>query len=237
MTEPQTAGVEPGTRLRLLCIEDSPEDAELEAASLRRAGYEVHMDRVDNDADLKTTLAASAYDVIFLDHGLPGWDPRSALRAALGCAPQTPVVCVAGTIGEETAVDMLKLGASDYVLKDRMARLPAAVRAVLERAANRRARGEAEEALRASEVRYRRIVETAVEGIATTDADFRITYCNVRLARCSGTPSRIWWGARLPVSCLRRISAFVEGEQAIRRPARPRRISAASASPTADCFG
>ncbi|HZL65518.1 MAG TPA: HD domain-containing phosphohydrolase [Thermoleophilia bacterium] len=175
-----------GSRLRLLCIEDSPADAELEAASLERAGYDVRMDRVDNEVDLRAALGSGAYDVIFLDHGLPGWDSRAALRAAREAAPQTPVVCVAGTIGEETAVEMLKQGASDYVLKDRTARLPAAVRGVLERAASRRARDEAEASLRASEERYRRIVETAAEGIVTTGADFTITYYNQRLAEMLG---------------------------------------------------
>ena len=129
--------VDSGSRLRLLCIEDSPADAELEAASLERAGYDVRMDRVDSEADLRTALGSRDYDVILLDHGLPGWDSHAALRIALEVAPRAPVVCVAGTIGEETAVEMLKLGAFDYVLKDRTARLPAAVRGVLERAASR----------------------------------------------------------------------------------------------------
>ena len=128
-----------GAQLRLPCVEDEPADAEFESASLSHAGYTVHMDRVDSEAALLEALDSRRYDVVFLDHGLPGWDSRSALRTVLAAAPQTPVVCVAGTIGEEAAVEMLKLGAADYVLKDRMARLPAAVRTVLEGAAERRA--------------------------------------------------------------------------------------------------
>ena len=206
--------VEPGSRLRLLCVEDSPADAELEAASLERAGFDVRMNRVDDEAGLRAALAAGGYDVIFLDHGLPGWDSAAALRVALEVAPGTPVVCVAGTIGEETAVEMLKLGASDYVLKDRTARLPAAVRGVLERAASRRARDEVETALRVSEERYRRIVETAAEGILTTGADFTITYCNQRLAEMLGYGVVDLLGRSVRGIAMSEDDAFADAEQA-----------------------
>jgi len=221
MDDASVGSVESGSPLRLLCIEDSPADAELEAASLERAGYDVRMDRVDSEVDLRTALDSGEYDVIFLDHGLPGWDPRAALRAAHDAAPQTPVVCVAGTIGEETAVEMLKLGASDYVLKDRMARLPAAVRGVLEREAGRRARDEAEAALRASEERYRRIVETAAEGILMTAADFTITYYNQRLAEMLGFGVVDLLGRSVRELALSEDGAFVEAEEARRLRGEP----------------
>ena len=205
---------ESSSPLRLLCVEDSPADAELEAASLERAGYDVRMERVDCKADLKTALDSRDYDVIFLDHGLPGWDSRVALRIALEAAPQTPVVCVAGTIGEETAVEMLRLGASDYVLKDRTARLPAAVRGVLAGAASRRARDEAQNALRASEERYRRIVETAAEGILVTGADLTITYYNQRLAEMLGYGVVDLLGRSVRGLLMSEDGAFVEEELA-----------------------
>jgi PAS domain S-box-containing protein len=97
-----------------------------------------------------------------------------------------PVVSVAGTIGEETAVELLKLGAADYVAKDHLARLPHVVGRALHAAVDRRARLAAEAALRASETRYRRMVETAAEGIVVADESFTIVFSNERMASMLG---------------------------------------------------
>ena len=176
----------PSARLHVLSLEDDPADAELQRRCLQKAGFRVVLDRVDSAADFSAALEAAAPDVIFLDYTVPGWDAPSAVRKVAELRPEVPVICVAGTIGEETAVQMLRLGAVDYVLKDRMARLPSAVSGALEYAAEHRARAGAEEQLRASEERYRRIVETANDGIMLVDADFRITFYNRRLADMFG---------------------------------------------------
>lgn len=179
-------GTPPHGRLHVLSLEDDPSDAELQRRCLQKAGFVVTLDRVDRAADFEAALNSQSPDVIFLDYTLPGWDAPSALLRATELRPEIPVICVAGTIGEETAVQMLRLGAVDYVLKDRMARLPSAVQGALEYAAEHRARAEAEDQLRASEEQYRRIVETANDGIMLVDADFRITFYNRRLADMFG---------------------------------------------------
>ncbi len=172
--------------LSVLCLEDDPADTELQRRCLMKAGFDVTMHRVDRAAEFEAALRETTPDVIFLDYTLPGWDSPSAIRMAVQLRPAIPVICVAGTIGEDTAVEMLRLGAVDYVLKDRMARLPSAVQGALEYSAAQRARAEAEAQLRDSEERYRRIVETANDGIVLVDAGFRITFYNRRFADMFG---------------------------------------------------
>jgi PAS domain S-box-containing protein len=180
----------PQDTLRVLSLEDDPADAELQRRCLQKAGFVVTLDRVDRAADFEAALRTQSPDVIFLDYTVPGWDAPSAVRMVGELRPEIPVICVAGTIGEETAVQMLRLGAVDYVLKDRMARLPSAVHGALEYAAEHRARAAAEGQLRASEERYRRIVQTANDGIMLVDADLRITFYNRRLADMFGFDER-----------------------------------------------
>ena len=184
----KTGAVEPGTPLRLLCIDDRQEDAELEQLSLSRAGYNVEAMRVASEEQLAGALGGHEWDVALLDYTLPGWDCRAALGQVLAARPSLPVISVAGTIGEETAVEMLKLGAADYVAKDNLTRLPFVVGRALETAADRRARLEAESALRASEARYRRMVETAAEGIFVVDGEFAVVFCNERMSSVLGYP-------------------------------------------------
>ena len=184
----KTGAVEPGTPLRLLCIDDRQEDAELEQLSLSRAGYNVEAMRVASEEQLAGALGGHEWDVALLDYTLPGWDCRAALGQVLAARPSLPVISVAGTIGEETAVEMLKLGAADYVAKDNLTRLPFVVGRALETAADRRARLEAESALRVSEARYRRMVETAAEGIFVVDGEFAVVFCNERMSSVLGYP-------------------------------------------------
>ena len=217
MSEAKTGAVEPGTPLRLLCIDDREEDAELEQLSLSRAGYRVEATRVASELQLAEALDAHGWDVALLDYTLPGWDCRAALRQLLAARPGLPVISVAGTIGEETAVEMLKLGAADYVAKDHLARLPFVVGRALEGASDHRARLEAESALRASETRYRRMVETAAEGILVTDAEFVIVFCNERMSSMLGYPAGALPGRHASELHAPEDADFREGQERRRR--------------------
>ncbi len=119
--------------LRVLFIEDRPEDAELEEKELRRQGLRITSLRVETREDLIRALGEFKPEVIICDYSLPGMDGLTALRLARECLPEVPFIFVSGTIGEDRAVGSLKAGATDYVVKDRLGKLPHAVtRAILE---------------------------------------------------------------------------------------------------------
>lgn len=120
--------------VRVLLVEDSAEDAELNLAELERAGLCVTDRRVDDEAGLREALAEFRPDIVLSDLSLPGYDGYAALRLVRGQAPGLPFLFVSGTMGEEAAVEALRQGAADYILKHNMARLGAAVRRALHEA-------------------------------------------------------------------------------------------------------
>ena len=146
-----------GTHLRVLCLEDSPNDAELVARSLTQAGYRIEVALASNKLRFEELLAEGPYDVILADFALPGFNALAALKLANAACSSTPFICVSGTIGEEATVELLKQGADDCVLKDRMGRLPFAVqRAITEKAHT--------QTLAASERRFRALFENLLNG-------------------------------------------------------------------------
>ena len=125
--------------LRILLVEDSAEDAELLSDQLLEAGLQASFQRVDGEAELRRVLAAWMPDIVLSDLSMPGFSGYQALRIVRELHAQLPFIFVSGTMGEETAVQALREGASDYIIKHQPARLPSAVaRAV------REARGEGE---------------------------------------------------------------------------------------------
>ncbi|RPH29396.1 MAG: response regulator [Bacteroidales bacterium] len=139
--------VESNTLLNVLCLEDDLKDAELINEMLVDAGYLVSMDIAEGEREYAEFLKGRNYDIILSDNSLPGFDAFSALRLALALKPEIPFICVSGTIGEEKAVELLKHGASDYVLKDRLGRLAFAVSWALEGAQNKKEKQKAEQEL------------------------------------------------------------------------------------------
>lgn len=131
--------------LRLLILEDIAAEAELAVRALEAAGLECAWRRVESETEFRAGLREMQPDVVLSDFSLPRFDGMSALAIAMAEAPAIPFIFVSGTIGEERAIEALKHGAVDYVLKDNLARLAPAVRRALEEAASRRARRLAEE--------------------------------------------------------------------------------------------
>ena len=117
--------------LRLLHLEDDDLDAELAAETLRADGFAPEITRVQTRDEFVSQLRAIAFQIILADFQLPSFDGLTAQSLAAEIQPDTPFIFVSGTLGEEIAVERLKAGATDYVLKQRMARLPAAVRRAL----------------------------------------------------------------------------------------------------------
>jgi len=146
--------------IRLLLVEDVATDAALEVRELRRAGMKLEHRLVDTEAGFRAELEQFLPDVIISDFSMPGFDGMAALALARELCPHVPFLFVSGTIGEEYAIRALKNGATDYVLKTNMVRLPAAVERALQDARERRARVEAEAQLAATRERLQSIHES-----------------------------------------------------------------------------
>src|SRR3989440_6673360 len=117
--------------IRILIIEDDPNDAALEEREVRRADIACTFRRVETRADMVAALAEFAPDVILTDHSLPSFRALDALELAQQLSPGTPVIVVTGRLGDESAVQYLQLGAADYIVKDHLHRLgPAVLRAL-----------------------------------------------------------------------------------------------------------
>ena len=157
-----------GQPLRILFVEDNPEDTELALRELRRAGFAPEWSRVETEAAFLAQLNPGL-DIILSDFKMPQFDGLQALRLLMARTPDIPFIIVSGTIGEDTAVEAMKLGATDYLLKDRLARLGPAVKRALEQRRVRTERRQAEAALRESEDRLRQLAENIHEVIWMTN--------------------------------------------------------------------
>lgn len=133
--------------LKILHLEDSPHDAELIRERLVDADFSVELDWACDEKEFRAFLERGGYDVILADYRLSRFEAPEALKLSKAFLPDVPFIAVTGAVGEETAVELLKQGATDYVLKDRPDRLPLAIRRALNEAKESRARREAEESL------------------------------------------------------------------------------------------
>jgi PAS domain S-box-containing protein len=137
--------------LRILHLEDDAADAELVRDTLEVEGIACHIARVESESGFIASLKQGDFDLIFADYTLPSYDGLSALKLAQREFPHVPFLFVSGTLGEEVAIEALKIGATDYVFKTRLARIVPSVERALREAAERDGLRRAEEALRRSE--------------------------------------------------------------------------------------
>lgn len=134
--------------MRILHLEDDPLDVELASATLEYEGVGCEVTQVQTREDFEAVLEEKSFDLVLADYSLPAFDGLSALKITQEIRPELPFVLVSGTLGEERAIEALKSGATDYVLKHRLERLvPAVLRAISE-AEKRKERKRAEEAIR-----------------------------------------------------------------------------------------
>ena len=173
--------------LRILLLEDDSSDAELIQELLEADDFVCEVTRVQTRAEFLAALEDDEIDLILADYKLPSFDGLSALKLALSARPDLPFIFVSGTLGEEVAIEALKIGATDYVLKTRISRLVPSVQRALREARERAERKKAEEALRRSETylaEAQRLSHTGSFGwdalsgeIYWSDETFRIFEC------------------------------------------------------------
>ena len=127
------------TTIRVLFVEDNPDDVALELRSLREAGFAIEHRTVETPADVRAALHQGTWDLIISDYQMPELSGLDALTIAKALAPTTPFILVSGTVGEDVAVEAMRAGAEDYVLKGDLTRLPSAVKRELREAEARKA--------------------------------------------------------------------------------------------------
>ncbi|HUJ11760.1 MAG TPA: PAS domain S-box protein [Verrucomicrobiae bacterium] len=176
------------TPLRVLVLEDRGTDVELMLLYLRRAGFEVDWEWVDNEKDFADHLD-SHFDLILADYRLPQFNALEALHHLQQRRIDTPFLLVSGAIGEELAVDAMRKGAEDFVQKNRLTRLPQAVRRALEQKRLRDEKRITERLLEEREHRYRRMLEKSFAAVMLLNEQGTILYASPGTSRVLGYKS------------------------------------------------
>ncbi len=173
-------------QLRLLIVEDKPHDAELNVAVLEDAGYECRWDRVETREEFVNRLDRPDFDIVLCDFSLPSFDGLTALELFSKRKLDIPFIFVSGTLGEDVAIECLKSGATDYVVKPHLSRLgPVVARALRERSEQSNHK-QAALALRESEERLQAILDNSPALIYTQDKELRFTFVNRRFETLFG---------------------------------------------------
>ena len=176
--------------LKVLVVEDSSDDAELLLRALKQAGYDPSYALVQNAQGMRAQLRKMEWDMVISDYVIPGFGGISALKVLRDSGHDIPFIIVSGKIGEDVAVEALHSGANDYLLKDRLTRLGPAIDRVLKEAAQKRKRAQAEQALRESEERYRRLVESCPDAMFIA-SDNKVVFANPAAITLLGAQSPV----------------------------------------------
>ena len=192
--------------LRILQVEDCESDASLILRLFEKAGYDVRAACAQDLDTMRATLAEDDWDVVIADYYLPQFSAPAALRLLQETGSDIPLIVVSGAIGEEIAVEMMRSGAQDYLLKSNLARLVPAVEREVREVRTRRRRNEAERALHELEERFRVVQELSPDGFTIFRpvrdgsghvVDFLWVYENAAIARQNGTDPQAVVGRRL----------------------------------------
>lgn len=169
-----------------MILDDVQADAELVAFELSEAGTDFEPTFVSDKASFLAALEERLPDIILSDYSLPQFNGYEAMKIARSKYPDIPFIFVSGALGEELAIDLLKKGATDYVLKDRMSRLAPAVNRAMQEAAERIERKRAEDALKESENRYRSIFENTGTATIIIGENKKIVLANKQFEQLAG---------------------------------------------------
>lgn len=164
------------TKLNLLIVEDDPNDAELAIAELENNGFQCTWDRVETKDAFLTCLDEKPYDLILSDYSMPAFDGMTALKLMQEHRVEIPFILISGTVGEEVAIDSLKAGATDYVMKGRLSRLGPVIKRARQEEELRQERERADKALRESEEKLKIIIENSTNMFYSHTPDHVLTY-------------------------------------------------------------
>jgi len=172
--------------LHVLYLEDNKQDVVIAEAKLEDEGYVCHLTHVETQADFVQALDKGGFDVILADYNLPSFDGLSALAIAREKTPDLPFIFLSGVMGEEVAIETLRNGATDYVLKNRLSRLVPAIRRAMEEVEEHLERRRAERALEKLSRQNELILNSASEGIIGLDLNGNHTFVNSAAAQMLG---------------------------------------------------
>jgi len=195
----------PGTEpLRVLIVVHSREDSELILIELQKAGLLADPTVVQDRLQFKKALQASEFEAVLADFRLPRWTGIDAFREMRASGKDIPFLLVTGTLGEEAVVECIKAGVSDHVLKNRISRLPVALKRAIQERALRQERAQAQAALAESEMQARRefaeldlVYRTLPFALAVFDRELRFLQVNEQASRAHGIPAAAHAGLRL----------------------------------------
>lgn len=189
----------PAPMLQILLLEDDPVDVELIQTTLKNGGIEANLICVTRRSDFSEILKTQLPDLILSDYVLPSFDGIAALKIAQQFCPQVPFIMVSGMLGEERAIETLKQGATDYVLKQRLERLVPSAKRALRESQERQERLRVEEALRQTDDLLRAIVDASPVGIITLNPEKKVIAWNIASERIYGWQSQEVINQALPV--------------------------------------
>ena len=210
-----TEGLTP-RQLRVLLVEDNPDDGALLERHLRRSGFLLDLTRVETEAEMLAAMgAAETPDVVIADYNLPNFSGPAALQLVKRSALDIPFIMMSGAISEETAVESMRAGAQDYVTKQNLARLVPVLHRELREATARRERNAAETALRASQARFHRLADAMPLGLLISDSRGRTLYANAAVERLLRYPpgSLLQDGTTLQTLCGSLTETYLRQEQ------------------------
>ena len=164
--------------VKILLVEDLPSDAQLARYELKKVFDKMEIRLADNEPDFLKALAEFQPDIVISDYQMPAFDGMTALKIVLEKSPMTPVILLTGSMNEDTAVECMKTGAADYVIKEHIKRLGQAVLSALEQKEIRKQKNETQRLLEESEKQYRNLFETMAQGVIYQDNRGRIFRVN-----------------------------------------------------------
>jgi PAS domain S-box-containing protein len=202
--------------IKVLILEDSQEDVELNLYELRKAGLIVSPVIAGNKADYIAAIEEFRPDVILADYNLPSYNGMEALAHIKNNNIKIPFILISGSIGEELAVEAVKKGATDYIMKQNLVRLPSSVKRALNDQEDRKKREAAEDALRKNEIKYRTLTENLPEIIARFDKDLLYIYVNQAVEKLTGLPPAAFLGKTHELTGMKEKSSAVWNREMLR---------------------